>query len=214
MTHRSKNYESNKSLVDDHQNNMTAFYRTVGWSFDLWPVQSRGKLRIWNVIDIILILICRWPEWPQLTSETVRRGHKVNVRQITGKNLRWFWAIRSEIKQTFEFLSPENRPISSIIIVHAKVHSKLQAFSTRDFLTRTQTLSLGSVPLSLKKKKRNVRIGQAKRTTSNLILSWIWVLCQVWKIRAKPLPVVKSAKLSVKLRLFSFFFIPTNFANF
>lgn len=35
MTHRSKNYESNKSLVDDHQNNMTAFYRTVGWSFDL-----------------------------------------------------------------------------------------------------------------------------------------------------------------------------------
>ena len=151
MTHRSKNYESNKSLVDDHQNNMTAFYRTVGWSFDLWPVQSRGKLRIWNVIDIILILICRWPEWPQLTSETVRRGHKVNVRQITGKNLRWFWAIRSEIKQTFEFLSPENRPISSIIIVHAKVHSKLQAFSTRDFLTTTQTLSLGSVPLSLKK---------------------------------------------------------------
>ena len=49
-------------------------------------------------------------------------------------------AIRSEIKQTFEFLSPENRPISSIIIVHAKVHSKLQAFFNERFLDQDSGL--------------------------------------------------------------------------
>ena len=45
------------------------------------------------------------------------------------------------------------------------------------YLTRTQDFSPGSVPLSVK--KRNVRIGQAKMTIPNIILSWIsliWVL--------------------------------------